>query len=257
MPESPPGFHNRRRANWRTLLAIAEAVGGGWKLAAWKAANAIEQVHDAFDPAIGVQLLADIRDIFASLDTNRVTSATLITELVKDGEKPWATLNRGKPITENRLARVLKEFQVRPRTVRTTNERAKGYQLAWFEDAFGRYLSPVAARAPFQSVTPGQGNGFNDLEQKQTVTSDLSVTVEIEPNSLKSHICHDVTDGNSDAAIARHDGAAGAPDPKDRTCAQCHGPVDGHERQVSIGRETCWLHPECERFYLEAETLSW
>jgi Protein of unknown function (DUF3631) len=256
-PESPPGFHNRRRVNWRTLLAIAEAVGGGWKLAAWKAAIAIEQAHDTFDPAIGVQLLADIRDIFARLGTTRMTSATLIDELIKDGEKPWATLNRGKPITENRLARMLKEFQVRPRTVRTTNERAKGYQLAWFEDAFGRYLSPVAAKAPFQSVTPGQVNDFNDLEQKQTVTSDLSVTVEIQPKSLKTPICHDVTDGNSDAATARHDGAAGAPDPKHRTCAQCHGPVDGHERQVSIGGETCWLHPECERFYLKAETLPW
>jgi hypothetical protein len=40
-----------------------------------------------------------------------------------------------------------------------------------------------------------------------------------------------------------------------RVCAQCHGPVDSHERQVSIGGKTCWLHPECERFYLEAETL--
>jgi Protein of unknown function (DUF3631) len=251
-PESPPGFHNRRRANWRTLLAIAEEVGGGWKLAAWKAANAIEQVHDTFDPTISVQLLADIRDIFASLDTNRVASATLIAELVKDGEKPWATLNRGKPITENRLARVLKEFHIRPRTVRTANERAKGYQLAWFEDAFGRYLSPVAAKTPFPSVTPGQANDFNGLEQEQTVTPDRSVTVEIEPNSLKTRICHDVTGGNPNGATAGHDGAAEAPDPKDRTCAQCHGSVDGHERQVSIGGETCWLHPECERFYLEA-----
>jgi Protein of unknown function (DUF3631) len=259
-PESPPGFHNRRRANWRTLLAIAEAVGGGWKLAAWKAAIAIEHAHDTFDPAIGVQLLADIRDIFARLGTTRMTSATLIAELIKDGEKPWATLTRGNPITENRLARMLKEFQVRPRTVRTSNERAKGYQLAWFEDAFGRYLSPVAAKGPFQSVTPGQVSDFNDLEQKQTVTSDLSVTVEIEPNSLKTHFCHDVTDGNSDVATARHDWARNdwaAGTPEDRTCAQCRGPVDGKERQVATGGKTVWLHPECERFHLEAEALPW
>jgi hypothetical protein len=30
---------------------------------------------------------------------------------------------------------------------------------------------------------------------------------------------------------------------------------DGKERQVATGRETVWLHPECERFHLKAETL--
>jgi len=39
-PEIPAAFHNRRRANWVPLLAIAEAGGGEWKKAAWKAALA-------------------------------------------------------------------------------------------------------------------------------------------------------------------------------------------------------------------------
>jgi Protein of unknown function (DUF3631) len=252
-PESPPGFYNRRRANWRTLLAIAEKVGGAWKVAAWKAAIAIEQVHDTFDPAIGVQLLADIRDIFARLRTHRVTSATLVDELIKDREKRWATHNRGKPITENGIARLLKEFYIRPRTVRTTNDRAKGYQRDWFEDAFERYLPPT--EAPSQTATPGQVNDLNGLEQKQTVTPNLSVTVENESNSLKANICHDVTDANPDAVVAGHHEGAVTPG---GTCAQCRGLVDGRERQVAIGVEgTVWLHPECERFYLEAETLPW
>jgi hypothetical protein len=33
--------------------------------------------------------------------------------------------------------------------------------------------------------------------------------------------------------------------------------VDGKERQVETGRKTVWLHPECERFHLEVETLPW
>jgi hypothetical protein len=36
---------------------------------------------------------------------------------------------------------------------------------------------------------------------------------------------------------------------EDRTCAQCHGPVDGRERQLAIEGKTVWLHPECQRFY--------
>ena len=63
-PESPVGFHNRVRANWRLLLGIAERVGGGWKLQAQRAARAVEEVHDTFDPAMGIQLLADIRTAF-------------------------------------------------------------------------------------------------------------------------------------------------------------------------------------------------
>jgi hypothetical protein len=34
-------------------------------------------------------------------------------------------------------------------------------------------------------------------------------------------------------------------------CAQCHGPVDGKEQRCSIDGVTVWLHPECQRFYLE------
>ena len=38
-PEIPPGFHNRVRANWKLLLAIAENAGNEWKRAAWQAAG--------------------------------------------------------------------------------------------------------------------------------------------------------------------------------------------------------------------------
>jgi hypothetical protein len=44
---------------------------------------------------------------------------------------------------------------------------------------------------------------------------------------------------------------------RSHVCAQCHGPPDGKERPVAYGDETIWLHAECERFYLEAETLPW
>jgi hypothetical protein len=55
-PEILPGLYNRARMNWRALLAIAEQAG--WKRAAWKAVRAIEEVREATDPAIVVQLLS-------------------------------------------------------------------------------------------------------------------------------------------------------------------------------------------------------
>jgi hypothetical protein len=44
---------------------------------------------------------------------------------------------------------------------------------------------------------------------------------------------------------------------RSHVCAQCHGPPDGKERPVAYGDETIWLHAECERLYVEAETLPW
>src|SRR4029077_5955669 len=48
-PKVPPGFHNRTKANWKLLLAIAESAGSNWKLAAWKAAGAIEKIRETFE----------------------------------------------------------------------------------------------------------------------------------------------------------------------------------------------------------------
>ena len=61
-PEMPPGLYNRTRMNWRALLAIAERCG--WKGAASKAVQAIEEVHAAGDPELGVLLLSAFRDAF-------------------------------------------------------------------------------------------------------------------------------------------------------------------------------------------------
>jgi hypothetical protein len=117
-PETVPGFFNRRRANWKSLLAIAEAGGGDWKKAAWQAAKAIEAVHDTFDPSIGVQLLRAIKDAFEDRGKDRITSAGLITDLVADETGPWPTWNRGKSISQKQVAGLLKPFGIKPGTIK-------------------------------------------------------------------------------------------------------------------------------------------
>src|SRR5262249_24947528 len=183
-------------------------------------------------------------------------------------------------------------YGIKPKTIRLDDEStAKGYLLEWFTDAFSRFCSPYTAKSPgsirhavtdlfsqdlssFSSVTdPIDATDKNDAKyfnnNDVTNVTDQNtqwaregdrephgVTDENEPNSLKANICHDITDASPDAVAARH--SEGSVAPGNRICAQCHGLVDGHERQVAIGVEgTVWLHPECERFYLEAETLPW
>jgi len=61
-PEIPENFHNRRRANWRPLLAIAERTAS--KKAAHNAAIEIEKQQVAADPSAGLALLGDNQCIF-------------------------------------------------------------------------------------------------------------------------------------------------------------------------------------------------
>jgi hypothetical protein len=152
-PEIPPGFHNRRRANWTTLLAIAEACGGEWKTAAWAAALAIEAVADTFDPSIGVELLRAIKAAFAPRGTDRIKSVDLLNELVADTTAPWATYNKGKPISERQVAGLLKPYGIKPKTIRLDDgaykgTTAKGYLLEWFTDVFARYCASSTEEPP-------------------------------------------------------------------------------------------------------------
>jgi|GEM_PF-268407 len=162
-PETPPGFYNRRRANWKPLLAIAETCGSEWKRAAWTAALAIEAVADTFDPSIGVELLWAIKAAFDARaeppkNKDRIKSADLIDVLVADATAPWATYNKGKPISERQIARLLKNYEIVPKTIRlddgaAKSTTAKGYLREWFADAFARFCTSSSPEGENLSVT--------------------------------------------------------------------------------------------------------
>ena len=92
-------------------------------------------------------LLADIRAAFQIKGTHRLSSDDLVGHLWTLEDRPWPELNKGKPLTKNGLARLLRPFAISSGTIRLAGERtAKGYYLSAFDDAFARYLRP-------QSVT--------------------------------------------------------------------------------------------------------
>ena len=74
-PQMPEGIFNRAADNWRPLLAIADAAG--WSPEARTAASRAA-AHDT-DDALGVLLLADIRQMFDELKTDRLKSEQLVT----------------------------------------------------------------------------------------------------------------------------------------------------------------------------------
>lgn len=141
-PEPIAGLHNRAQDNWEPLLAIAQAAGADWPKKTHSAAQMITGTNAAHDaPDTNTELLADIREVFKQKHMDKIFTADLLQALCEDEEAPWATWNRGKPITARQLSSRLSEFSIKPSDVRIGGAVRKGYTLAKFSDAFARYLS--------------------------------------------------------------------------------------------------------------------
>lgn len=140
-PEPIAGLHNRAQDNWEPLLAIAQAAGADWPKKTHNAAQMITGTNAAHDaPDTNTELLADIREVFKQKHMEKIFTADLLQALCEDEEAPWATWNRGKPITARQLSSRLSEFSIKPDDVRIGGAVRKGYTLAKFRDAFARYL---------------------------------------------------------------------------------------------------------------------
>src|SRR5262245_32186292 len=97
--------------------------------------------------SLGVMLLADCRPAFG--DDAVIRSADLVHELTADPERPWAEYNRGDPITQRQLAKLLGTFGLISVNVRPeVGPPGKGYRRVDFEEAWKRYCpSQIAWRA--------------------------------------------------------------------------------------------------------------
>jgi hypothetical protein len=141
-PSIPDGLTNRRADNWALQLAIADLCSGAEDFGDKARAAAITIEGKADNRTIGVRLLADIKTLFdADPEAHCMSSITMVENLIKDEEKPWAEFTRGKPLTQNRLAKLLGPHKIISQTVTPPGKKdAKGYYRSQFEDAWSRYL---------------------------------------------------------------------------------------------------------------------
>jgi hypothetical protein len=151
-PKIPPALHSRAADNWRALIAIADQAGGPWPERARTAAIYLS-LRECEDESVKEQLLFDIRDIFDAKRADRISSSLLVDYLVMNPDRPWAEWRHGRPMTQRSLARLLKDFQIFPKTIRLDKDKTiKGYELEQFHEAFKRYLHKPDPSDP--GVTP-------------------------------------------------------------------------------------------------------
>jgi len=163
--ELPSGLDDRAKDNWEPLFQIALVAGEEWLSMAKVAAIELSGDKD-INQTIGVQLLADIRDVFDQRGMNKISTGDLIAALCGDEEKPWATYNSGQQITSRQLANKLKSYGIQSNTIRSGDGTAKGYKWESFDDTFFRYLPPIL------SVTTSQVAPSKDLQVLLSVTCD-------------------------------------------------------------------------------------
>ena len=137
-PNLPDSLDDRAADNWTPLLTIADAIGAGWPELARKAALALSGADAAgANGSLGIKLLADIHGILEDAPGDDIGSTELCEKLVALDLSPWAALSRGKPLTANRLTRMLGPFEVYPKKTAMRN----AYSRANLEEVFERYAA--------------------------------------------------------------------------------------------------------------------
>lgn len=189
-PDPIHGLNDRANDCWEPLLAIADVAGGHWPKSARQAATVLHGL-EGDTPSIGIELLQDVKTMFVEKRLIKIFSSELMEALIADDEAPWATWNRGKPISPRQLAGKLAEFGVKSTTVRDGTDVKKGYHLEQFRDAFTRYLS---GSPPSQSVTPLQPSKDVASSDISSITHAASVTDDKSLQPSNDAGCNGVTD---------------------------------------------------------------
>ena len=129
--------NDRAQDNWFPLYAVADALGGSWPTRCEAAYTALTVATELELPTM---LLMSIKDYFESSGNSKVSSAGLVDELCKDATGPWLECNNSKRVSQNQIARLLRNYGIIPRSLRFGDSVIRGYELTDFQDTFQRYL---------------------------------------------------------------------------------------------------------------------
>ena len=139
---APVMANDRARQNWAVLVAFAQSMGPQVHAAILKATSDLSDTSGV-EENIEVDLLTDIHELIASETRTHIQSSVIVNTLCKMNERPWLEINRGKALTENKLARLLKPFNLTPEKFRDGLATHRGYSVSALQAIFDRYLTKI------------------------------------------------------------------------------------------------------------------
>jgi Protein of unknown function (DUF3631) len=142
-PSRPPGIVARKAECWNPLFACADAAGGDWPKRIRDAAKILTaSIQERQPPTTGKQILAGARAAFG--DRSACHTEMILSELNDLEDAPWGSWNDGRGINSRDLASWFRKFGIhRSKSIAIDGDNKKGYERAWFEDAWQRFL-PVS-----------------------------------------------------------------------------------------------------------------
>ncbi|MDG3014147.1 DUF3631 domain-containing protein [Speluncibacter jeojiensis] len=143
-PEMPTGVDDRDAEVWEPLLALADAAGGEWPRRAREACTAFVFAPNGYSRAIGIDLLSDIRTLFQVHRVDQMKSADVVSRLVALTESEWGNVD-GAALTQRGLAKLLRPFDVRTKSIKCQGSVARGYAVfgdGGLHEAWERNLEP-------------------------------------------------------------------------------------------------------------------
>lgn len=161
-PDMPTLRADRALDNWRPLFAIAEQVGGAWPERVKEASLAIDGKGNANEGEnVKILLIHDVDRIFEAggkwpppqnpTPESVLRSKQICNALAMMDDRPWPEWSKGKPISQTGLARQLKGFKIKPKSIRFGTKTYSGYERDWLKDALKRYPAPDEAQQVQQS----------------------------------------------------------------------------------------------------------
>lgn len=143
VPDEDLKFLNDRDADiWTPLIAICTVLDPGQLVRLRNNALLLStaKAGDDLDDSHALSLLRDIRTVWPDGE-HKLETALLLERLKALEESPWQEYQ----LTSHKLARMLKPFEVEPRSIRISERTPKGYYYEHFKDAFDRYLDEKSA----------------------------------------------------------------------------------------------------------------
>jgi putative DNA primase/helicase len=230
-PKVPETLHDRAADNWRPLLAIADRADGDWPALARKAACDLSSVEE--DSSLNVLLLTDVR---AAFGTDAVMkSADLVAALVADPEKPRAEYNRGKPLSQRQLARMLGDFGIISTTVHPSGlSHGRGYRRVDLEPQWAAYCPPAPGQNDLSELPPDFQACERATNDESGTTRDFSSVRKRSPHGSKTaelpyshadlHACTDENGVEADKGQSDHKNVGNGSRFYPPVCVHCGSP---------------------------------
>ena len=120
------------------LMAIAEIIGGDVPQRVETAARQLLAHGDS--KSEGILLLENINQILTEISNEKIFSIELVGALCARSDWRWATCNKGRPLDQLLLAKMLFEYGMEPTEFRIKRVKKRGYYVRDIRDAFTKYL---------------------------------------------------------------------------------------------------------------------